>query len=292
MHPECLMTNAITSDSELPQLVIVRLLSEEAEKQLAREDDFGHGLAVSLAQDSVELLVRIVVRARTVPVKGDRPTLGQMMDAIDAAAAAEGSEGVPHRQRIDDLNKARVAFKHTGLCPSRADAERLVRYGVEFLEAAVPRFFGIPNRRVFLAYGVRSEPVRAALIKAEEALLEERYLDATIEASAAFAAADSPLRTLLPELPTIPSLREGLGQQVKVLTDYASGLRLVAMAALVRFEIGELLRFKRLVPVVLHSMAGKRQVIDKRLGQYTAEDAEFAVRFATEFALAVQRKFG
>lgn len=276
--------------AEWAQLVLVRQLLEETEQQLRRGDDFGNGLAVSLAQDAVELLVRIVVRARSISIKEKRPTLEQMMDAIDAASAPD--PGVPHRQRIDDLNKARVAFKHTGLCPSRSDAERLVRYGVDVLDVALPRFFGMQARRVFLAYAVRSEKVRDALVKAEDALLDDRHADAVIEAADAVSHADAPLRTLLPELPRMPSLREGVGPQVQVLTDYAAGLRLVSLAGLVGFNIRDLLRFRRLAPSILHSLSGDRQVIDSRLGQYSQDEAEFAVRFATNFALAVQRALG
>ncbi len=284
------MVNATIPDGELPQLAIVRLLAEEAERQLGREDDFGHGLAVSLSQDAAELLVRVYVRTKNLSIKEKRPTLEQMMDAIDAVA--QPGEGVPHRQRVDDLNKARVAFKHTGLCPSRADAERLVRYGVEFLEVAIPRFFGIPSRRVFLAYGVRSERIRAALVQAEEALLADQHAEAMVEAADAVSLADAPLRTLLPALPRVPAMRELGGPQMQILTDYAAGLRQVALAGLVGFDIRDLLRFRKLAPHVSHSLSGQRQVIDQRLGQYTQDEAEFAVRFATQFALAVQRKLG
>jgi hypothetical protein len=45
----------------MQELVLVKGFAVEAERQLERGDDFGNGLAVSLAQDAAELLLRIVV---------------------------------------------------------------------------------------------------------------------------------------------------------------------------------------------------------------------------------------
>ena len=48
----------------MQQLVLVKQLAQEAERQLARKDDFGNGLAVSLSQDAVELLLREILRSK------------------------------------------------------------------------------------------------------------------------------------------------------------------------------------------------------------------------------------
>lgn len=81
-----------------------------------------------------------------VPVPA-RATLDQMADAIDKHVSPQIGV-VPHRARVEDLNKARVALKHSGMAPSREDTTRLVRYGVEFLETASPQYFGVEYRSI------------------------------------------------------------------------------------------------------------------------------------------------
>lgn len=148
---------------------------------LARDTPFGDGQAVSLMQDAVELLIREVVRSDHIEVP-TRPTLDQMADAISKAAVDESGK-VPHRTRIDDLNKARIGFKHSGTAPSRDDARRLVRYGIEFLEVVVPRFFNIEYRRISLIHSIKSSEVLTLLESAQVAASEGRFNDAMADAS-------------------------------------------------------------------------------------------------------------
>lgn len=90
---------------------------------------------------------------------------------------------MPHRARLEDLNKARVAFKHSGTSPSKADARRLVGFGLEFLEVATPRLVGIEYAKISLCAAVRNDEIRGLLIGAQAMLAEERWRDAMIEAA-------------------------------------------------------------------------------------------------------------
>lgn len=270
---------------EAPQLVLVRQLANEADRQLERDDDFGHGLAVSLMQDAVELLIRIVIRTRSIEVPA-RATWEQMADAISKSASNDDGK-VPHRARLEDLNKARVAFKHSGTAPSKADAHRLVRFGLEFLEVAVPRLMGIEYGHISLCAAVRNEEVRALLVQAETMLAEGRWQDATIEAADAVKLSEAALHTLLPKASSISGMRD----EYSGLAPYLDRLRLLAVGALVNIDPIELLVFQAIVPSVHRSATGLRSVVSTRT-HASQEEAEGAVEFATHFALAVERRFG
>jgi len=270
---------------EAPQLILVRQLADEADRQLERDDDFGHGLAVSLMQDAVELLIRIVVRTRSIDVQA-RATWEQMADAISKTSDDEGGR-VPHRARLEDLNKARVAFKHSGTSPSKSDAHRLVRFGLEFLEVAVPRFMGLEYTQISLCAAVRNDEVRALLVLAETMLAEERWGDAMVEAADAVKCSEVALHALLPMAASIAGMRETYSG----LAPYLDRLRLLAVGALVNIDPVELVVFQGIVPSVSKAASGKRYVMSSRT-HTSREEAEGAVEFAVHFALAVERRFG
>jgi hypothetical protein len=212
-----------------------------------------------------------------------------MSDAIGKVASDE-TEKIPHRTRVEDLNKARVAFKHSGIAPSRDDARRLMRYGIEFLEVAVPRFFGIEYRRISLSQSVRSPEIRLLLDTAAIAASEGRHNDALADASEAVGLVEQKLSRVLP-LPASPmSLSGADGKALVELTKYLAGLRNVSVAAMMQFDLRELIKFRMMAPRVTRSRAGQRQVILTGLASYTLEQAESSIAFATSFALSVQAR--
>src|SRR5579859_4636461 len=126
---------------ELNQLVLCKKLYNEAEAFLSRKESVASGLAISIAQDSVELFLRAVIKQ--LPSNGQKPPeeFVKCMDYIDASAAERADARVPFRARMAELNKARVNFKHYGLIPSESDTARLLGYAEQFFEAATPQFF-------------------------------------------------------------------------------------------------------------------------------------------------------
>ena len=267
------------------ELMLVKDFIAEAERQLDKSTDFGNGNAVSLAQDAIELLLRIVVRERGIPVDA-KAGLEKLTAAIDKAATKD-EERVPHAARVEDLNKARVGFKHAGIAPSRSDAIRLIRWGLEFLEVAFLRFFAIEFRQVSIAHQIRSAEIRALLLEAEARLSQGQYLESLIEAADAVNQTNAGLGALLP--PISRQLESKVS--IPIVTDYMKGLRLATLAALVGFDPRELARFKAVAPGVLRNEAGSRLAISpKGSGHPTEAEAQFGLKFATEFALAVQTK--
>lgn len=269
------------------ELVMVKTFALEAEHQLERDDDFGNGLAVSLAQDGVELLLRVVVRERAIAVE-PRAGLDKLIAAIDKAAISD-AEKVPHVARIEDLNKARVAFKHAGIAPGRSDATRLVRFGFEFLETSFPRYFALEYRSISLAHQVRSEEIQRLLLEAERLMTDADHGGAMVKAAEAVSHLDGKLSNLFP-----PTSRANVfGDNNPGILNYMNGLRLMALAGLIGYDPRALMRFRGLAPSVLRGVTGSSQIIfNGPPSQYTAEHAAFAVGFAIDFALAVQKRLG
>lgn len=267
--------------NEIPQLMRVKQFFVEAEKFLDRKDDFGHGLAVSLAQDGAELLLRSVARHRQASVK-DKAAFSDLVNALDTQAAENGLTKVPHRAHLEELNAARVGFKHHGTVPSVADAKKLVRYGLDFAETASQRFFEVDLSTLSMADLIRDDKIRELVKAAESHLSVGETPEALIEAADAVALVNGMLQQLMPLAPQF-----GDSSEQAALAGYLDGVRLLALAAAVKFDIRDVVRFRGLGVRVQHAVSGKRFISQHR-HQHTEHDLAFAVRFAGEFALAVE----
>ncbi|MGF6699565.1 hypothetical protein OKW38_004177 [Paraburkholderia sp. MM5496-R1] len=286
---------------ELHQVVLCRALYAEAETYLVRNDTVHIGLAVSIAQDAVELFLRAVMK--------DRPVAGQKipdefikcMDYIDAAADQDESKYVPFRAKLIELNKARVNFKHYGLIPDKTDARRMLGYAQDFFDIAAERFFGVRFSDISITDLVTSTAVRERLKLAERGLLEEELEAAFGHSAEAVDIATGELIVLLSRRRNTMSLSSGLryddpaARLVRDIERYVDGTasrseRISLMLALA-INVNDLIRFESVVPIVHRMMAGNFTWDRMRDASHlTAADATFAVNFATTFALAVQSR--
>jgi len=285
---------------ELSQVVLCRGLYGEAEGYLAKDGDMYVGMAVSIAQDAVELFLRAVMKDR--PVAGQKipDDFVKCMDYIDGAVSQDASQHIPFRAKLIDLNKARVNFKHYGLTPNRTDARRLLGYVADFFEEASVRFFNIRFSDISASDLVTSKEVRERLKKAEQALRDEQ-LDQCLGHSAE--AVDVAMQELIRPL-NRKSHRRGLSFSMSGtdllgrhfpddLERYVYGVvadsdRMAVMLAL-SVNLSDLARFETVVPILVRMLGGsyKWQRMNDTTG-LNASDATFAVNFATKFALSAQ----
>lgn len=268
---------------ELQQLVLAKQFLTEAEEHLLREDDYGNGQAVSLAQDSVELLMRAAARHHSVPLK-PKDGFSGIVEAL-AVAPAKGIPALPQQARLEDLNKSRINFKHYGTAPSAADARRLVGYATIFAEEACDRYFELSWSGLSLADAIRSDEIRQRVKRAEQALHDRDLREAVIEAADAVHDVERQLSSLLPRAQWRGEFDNNRGT-----VDYLNALRLVSLAALVNVDLVALLRFQQIGVQVVRTAGGRRHVNFSKTTADSEESATFAVAFARDFALAVQAK--
>ncbi|NPT54348.1 hypothetical protein [Paraburkholderia elongata] len=284
---------------ELGQVVLCRALCSEAEGYLSRNTGVHVGLAVSIAQDAVELFLRAVMKDR--PVSGLKipDEFVKCMDYIDAAANQDESKYVPFRARLIELNKARVNFKHYGLIPDKADSRRLLGYVGDFFDVAAKRFFDVRFSELSVADLVTSTAVRNRLKDAERSLQEEDLEKVFGYSAEAVEVATGELIALLYSRSHrwSPSSSAGLDDAAirfareleGYLDDAAAGSERMTIMLALAVNISELVRFESVVPV-MHRMIGGHYKWERMqdASALTISDAAFAVDFATKFALSVQ----
>ncbi|TKC89744.1 hypothetical protein FAZ69_12600 [Trinickia terrae] len=286
---------------ELHQVVLCRALYAEAETYLSRNDGVHLGLAVSIAQDAVELFLRAVMKDRPVPGQKIPDEFIKCMDYIDAAANQDENKHVPFRAKLIELNKARVNFKHYGLVPDKGDSRRLLGYVQDFFDVAAERFFDVRFSDVSVSDLVKSKAVRDRLKQAERSLREEELESAFGNSAEAVDVAMGELVALLSRRwnrwPPSSSMRydDAAMRLVRDLEGYVDGKasrseRMAIMLALA-VNINDLVRFESIVPIVRRMVAGN--YVWERMQDASGlmiSDAEFAVNFATKFALAIQAR--
>ena len=105
----------------LERLVVAKYLVKQAREVLASSAPFSAGVAVGQLQDATELFLRVLAEHFHAQLR-ERVAFDQLVEAIADVIPAP----LTHRTSLNQLNKARVNFKHFALEPRREDAEKLL----------------------------------------------------------------------------------------------------------------------------------------------------------------------
>ncbi|WP_427311032.1 hypothetical protein [Cupriavidus sp. H39] len=286
---------------ELRQVVLAKQLFTEATNFQRRQSALHSGLAVSLAQDAVEMFLRAVYKQRCGTGQEPKDFTG-VIDRIDQAAGAQEELRVPFRARLTDLNKARVNFKHYGLYPDRTDARQLLEYASDFFGAATQRFFGQDFEGISLGDLVQASDIRERLHAATEAARRGESDEALGLAAEAVDLSVLALLDVLPNsarysfLPDIVQHDRKTEQAWRDLPKHIdrniTALRRMAVTVSLPIDLAALQRFNEFVPGLQRVLSGTYYRSKRNSEAPSPDDVDFCIRFATDFALAVEARLG
>jgi hypothetical protein len=291
-----LFFGVVRMSTERPQLALVRLFVVEADGHLASGTEFGGGLAISLMQDAAELLTRLALKEHGLSAR-EPASLDQLIAAIDGAPKELALQKVLHKNKIYEVNKARVNFKHLGITPVHSDAIRLCAYANQFLEAACLAYFGTSFEEVSSLDFLRDRAVRDFLKVAETELSAGRILESSIASKRAYGTVMAGLKSVLP-VPdaSLRSLAGAFGDNVerraiesgmRYLTDYLGELRTSILIASLAVDSAALAAFRNRPPTVVVTIGG--HVTSNLSRPLTEADARENFSFALDFARRVDR---
>lgn len=282
--------------NHLQQLLLVRRIAREADRHVSVRSDFDNGLAVSLMQDAVELLLWAACSKHGVNPKGERASFDSMLSSLSDPILGLGPiHGV---SGLAELNKARVNFKHYGLLPHASDAMRLVANGRAFIDATTPKFFNVELEALCVSDTIHNTYIREPLKSAETALDNADFKAAMYWSRKAVFQAGQVMSDFTPEplsnLTSVaeafeaPAQRRAIAAAFKYLVGYLDSLRNSIAAAALSIDPERVSRFKRTAPTVVVTIGGHEQV---NYGHdWTEQNARFCVGYAQEFAEAVERR--
>ncbi len=183
---------------DIHQLILTKYLFDQGVSTLDNDNAMACGLAISLFQDSVELLCWTIAKEVDAPVKG-KDSFEQIWDSVKSASKNKGAIELPLKAKMIEMNKARVLFKRYGNLPNPLDATKFMGFTEEFLQQAIEQFYNLQFDDISLADLVKNNSVRDKIKLAEKHFSDEKYSDCIRECAEAEYLISIDLHKILPK---------------------------------------------------------------------------------------------
>lgn len=258
---------------------------------LNRRGPFSSGLAILHFQDAAEMVLRVIAELLHCSLK-ENVAFNQIIDAIDKI----GDNKISHRIALNQLNKARINFKHFGLEPKYEDANKF-RYDLEgFFPEALRSFLNIDFDSISLSSLISHRRTENFLNEAERLISDGKYHDSISASAVAFTIFRAhydkepdrywrdPFRRFEVEDEKLQIWADNIDE---VIEDHQSQLNLIMFG----INLADYRRFKRYAPIVHLSGAGTFAIHYGGFGEPidpTKETALFCHRFVIDAILIMK----
>lgn len=156
----------------IKQLLLSKRLYVSGSNYVEVPDPISAGMAISLFQDSIEILCWSILKDLDAQVKDSLP-FTSFFDLVEKAPKNKESKKLPFKAKMLELNKARVNFKHYGNLPDISEAKKFKGYTEEFLRVSFNDFFKSDFDSISLSQLIPFNDIRASVESAEKALLTQ-----------------------------------------------------------------------------------------------------------------------
>lgn len=288
--------------TDIEQLVLSKYIYQQGPEQLRNRSPYSAGLAVSLFQDAVEIMLWAVFKQVDADLRGKQPQFEQYWDIIREAKGNKERKSVPLKGKMIDLNKARVTFKHNGQLPRDEDVMRFAGYTEKFLSQSAKEFFEVEWQDVSLVSLIRDAPVREKMREAECFLEEEKYRKCIEQCAAAerlitdslsqklIAPVDSGLSSSIGRRGADIDFERTLRERFLYVERYLGLIRTLTIASLFHMNLSQYIQVQSIMPRVDRYASGKMEFKHKRHEDYSSDEAALCVRYVVEMALKVQHQ--
>lgn len=275
----------------IDRLICSKYLFHRGVDILNRRGPFSSGLAVLHFQDAAEMVLRVIAEYFNCSLK-ENAAFNQIIDTIDNI----GNTKITHRIALNQLNKARINFKHFGLEPKYEDANKF-RYDLEgFFPTALRSFLDIDFGSISLTSLIGHRRTENFLNEAERLISEEKYRESISASAVAFTIFHShynkepgiyrrdPFRRFNVKDEELQRWADNIDE---VIEEQQSQLDLIMLG----INLADYRRFKRYTPIVHLSMAGTFQIVHGGFGkpiEPTKETALFCHQFVIDAILIMK----
>jgi hypothetical protein len=285
-------------DLSLAKLALARQLLTRAASAANERGPLGPAIGVSLSQDALELLMTTLVEHHQVPVSR-RTTFDQLIEEAKRLTPSAMS------QRLQQVNNARIGFKHHGILPDAELAKKLIAFSSTCADDICREGFGTSLWSVSSTRLVPNSRIRNHLNDSQRHLDASNFEDSICAASVAYAltfgglvsSRGRPEPRLRLSSSSDLSYRRGVEGAISELTStvardledvYGEIERLSDQvhSLKVGIDLDQLDRFEALAPTVRLTRAkGYSIVWMKKPSSFTLDDAEFCFDFAFDAIL-------
>jgi len=281
----------------ISQLVLSKYLFQCGQSELGKNTPVSCGLAISLFQDSVELLIREVGKEYDAKIT-DHTSFGKLWEVIENARRNSNKTALPLQAKMIEMNKARANFKHYGILPDVSEGRKFSICAEDFLRETTETFLKQDFDQISLADLIHDSKIREAIKEAERSLNEGDFEKCMVACAKADQIASGTVRTIAPELPSgfmdfsrlFDREKSNVARAwVRTLDSYLRGLRHFSIAIVLKIKLPDYLRFHAVVPDAVYYGKDRWQFNIKRTA--SKSDADFCLNYVTSYALAVQEQF-
>lgn len=279
--------------SLLPQLQRCKRLLSVAKSQWNMSDPFSSGIAVSLAQDAVELFSFTIAKEKNLRVAEKEHFHGLLSKIEDSV-----NHSFPYKAKLIELNASRVGFKHHGILPVPSESLKLLGYAEDSIREGTTQFFALDFDLLSMADLVESRIVREEVKQAEQKLRDGDFRACVEHCGKADYLSSESLLHLFPEMRTF-DLRFGsklfsdrdkahtLDRRLETVREYINSLRIVSLAALMKIDPRTFVQYIAVMPRT-ELMADQTIRVFHNKKQYSQEDAKLCLECVTTFAIRAQ----
>ncbi len=279
--------------SLLPQLQRCKRLLSVAKSQWHINDAFASGIAVSLAQDAVELLAWTIVKEKNLGVS-EKEHFHGLLSKIEGGT----NQSIPYKAKLTELNTSRVGFKHHGILPVPGEALKLLGYAEDFIREITRQFFDLDFESLSMADLIESKIIRDEIKQAEIRLSDGDYKTCVEHCGKADYLIGEPLQHLLPEIGVFdlslgtklfPDRDKAhvLDRGLEAVRRHINSLRIVSLAALLKIDPRTFVQYMAVVPMT-DFMGNQTIEVFHRKKQYSQEEAELCLECVTTIAIRAQ----
>ena len=158
------------SEHLVDRLVCAKYIFESGADVLDRGTPYAAGVAVLAFQDAAEMVLRVIAEHLHAQIK-ENTAFNQILDEIDKVSPGK----LTHRTALNQLNKARVNFKHLALAPRDEDVVKFRRDLDGFFASATNAYLGLDFSSLSLSSLISHRRTRNWLQRAEKAFEAEQY---------------------------------------------------------------------------------------------------------------------
>ena len=274
----------------IDQLLLSKRLFLKGEECCEENNPVSAGLAISLFHDSIEILVWSIVKRNDIDVKNSEPFLGLLRKVNDFGV-------IPHKAKIEELNQARMNFKHYGNLPASEDARKFKSYTEDFLRVSFERFFEEDFDEISLSSLIQFPDVKGYVQQAEKLHTEKDYKTCVAELAKANKLLLSKLERFVPKVDSnlqgaaaAMFDRHSSSQATNIFNyiyKYLEMLRETSIISICGISLHDFVKVRDRLPSVALFGDGTFHVSHK-FHQYTEQDSRFLIKFIIDLSLKLQ----
>lgn len=257
---------------------------------LERGGPFSDGLTVLLFQDSVEMCLRAIAEHHHCSMK-DNIAFNQIMDEIDKI----GIGLLTHRTALNQLNKARLNFKHFGLQTKHEDVVKFRKDLDAFFPSTLNTFLDISYDSISLIDLIEHCRTKNHLRTAEKFIESGNYRESIQSSAIAFhlyRSYSSIFRERNHRRRLPGGLERELHEYLKNIEDSVNQQQDQISLIMDGVNLGDYRKFLREIPIVQMSDAKTLHIVwfsDRHNDESSRDIAIFCLRFAIDSILLIQQ---